>query len=97
MFRKSLGAQEGMVFVFPNDEDHSFWMKNTYIPLDMVFVSKEMRVVGILPDVPPLTEEPRSVGFPSRYVLEFAAGAMKASGIATGAHVTIDGTLPVAE
>lgn len=96
MFRKSLGANEGMVFVFPNDEDHRFWMKNTYIPLDMVFVSKEMRVVGVLSNVPPLTDDPCSVGVPSRYVLEFAAGAMKENGIDTGARVTIEGELPVA-
>jgi uncharacterized membrane protein (UPF0127 family) len=84
-----------MVFVFPNDEDHRFWMKNTYIPLDMVFVSEEMRVVGVLSNVPPLTDDPRSVGVPSRYVLEFAAGAMKENGIDTGARVTIEGELPV--
>lgn len=96
MFRKSVGAREGMLFVFPNDEDHSFWMKNTFIPLDMVFVSKELHVVGVLSDVPPLTEDPRSVGVPSRYVLEFSAGTMKAIGVAAGARVTIGGELPVA-
>lgn len=96
MFRKSVGAQEGMVFVFPEDDDHSFWMKNTLIPLDMVFVSSDWRVVGVLEDVPPLSEVSRSVGTPSRYVLEFAAGTMKREGIRAGARVKLEGTLPAA-
>ena len=94
MFRKSIGPQEGMIFVFPSDDDHSFWMKNTLTPLDMVFVSEDWRVVGVIEDVPPLSEVSRSVGTPSRYVLEFAAGTTKRLGIGTGDRVTVEGNLP---
>ena len=94
MYRKALPDNTGMIFVFSNERDNTFWMKNTYIPLDMVFVDREMKVVGILEDVPPLNEAPRSVGKPSMYVLEFSAGTMKKLGVVPGSKVEIDGTLP---
>lgn len=94
MFRKSLGANEGMIFLFDQQRRQSFWMKNTVISLDMLFVSSDWKVVGILKDVPPLTEEPRFVSAPSQYVLEFAAGTAARIGLVEGASVTISGTLP---
>jgi uncharacterized membrane protein (UPF0127 family) len=96
MFRRELQSNEGMLFVFPDEIKRSFWMKNTLIPLDMVFVSSDRKVVGILSHVPPLTEESRSVGKPSMYVLEFAGGTMRKFGIEAGASVLIDGKLPIA-
>lgn len=95
MFRKHLNPDEGMIFVFPEERLQSFWMKNTYIPLDMVFVSKELRVVGILENTTPLTETPRRVDLPSMYVLEFAGGTAKKFGITEGVRVAIRGDLPV--
>lgn len=97
MFRKSLGPQEGMIFLFGSERRQAFWMKNTLIPLDMVFVSSDWRVVGILTDVPPLTESPRSVSTPSQYVLEFAAGTATRLRLEEGAKVTIRGNLPAIE
>lgn len=94
MYRRSLDRDAGMIFVFPNERQNSFWMKNTYIPLDMVFVGRDMKVVGILHDVPPLNQLPRSVGKPSMYVLEFAAGTMKRHGVAEGATLSVLGPLP---
>jgi uncharacterized membrane protein (UPF0127 family) len=96
MYRRSLEEDAGMIFVFPEERDHSFWMKNTYIPLDMVFVGKDMRVVGVLADVPPLNLAPRTVGRPSLYVLEFAAGTMKRHGVEAGATLKIVGSMPLA-
>ena len=69
MFRRELAQNEGMRFIFPGEVIRSFWMKNTLIPLDMVFVSSDRKVLGMLENVPPLTEEPRTVGKPSMYVL----------------------------
>jgi uncharacterized membrane protein (UPF0127 family) len=97
MYRRSLAHDAGMIFVFPTERENSFWMKNTYIPLDMVFVGSDMKVVGILHDVPPLNQLPRSVGKPSMYVLEFAAGTMKRHGVGEGATLTVLSPLPTAQ
>ncbi len=94
MYRREVGEKRGMLFVFPNEKVQSFWMKNTLIPLDMVFVSKEMKVVGILENVPPLTEDPRYVDSPSLYVLEFAGGTMSKVGVGVGAKLVIRGQIP---
>ncbi len=97
MFRKSLGADEGMLFVFDRPAVHTFWMKDTFIALDMVFVSEDMKVVGILEDVPPLTQNGRSVGAESLYVLEFTSGAMRERGVKPGYSVRFVGQVPVGE
>jgi uncharacterized membrane protein (UPF0127 family) len=93
MYRREVGEGKGMLFVFPDEKVQSFWMKNTLVPLDMVFVSKEMKVVGILENVPPLTEDPRFVDIPSLYVLEFAGGTMRKVGVRTGAKLVIRGQI----
>ncbi len=94
MFRKSLAANTGMIFLFHEEREHSFWMKNTLIPLDMVFVSSAWKVVGALENVLPLTEDQRTVGIPSQYVLEFSAGTIKRLGVSSGAAVEVTGQLP---
>lgn len=94
MFRRSIGIDEGMIFLFPSEEEHSFWMKNTLIPLDMIFVSHDWKVVGIIENVPPLTEDHRTVAAPSKFVLEFAAGTAKKVGIVRGSQVVVRGQLP---
>jgi uncharacterized membrane protein (UPF0127 family) len=94
MFRRQLDEQGGMLFVFPEQDVHSFWMKNTVLSLDMVFVSADWRVVGILKRVPPMNEEPRRVEQPSQYVLEFQAGTADRIGLVEGATVKVDGVLP---
>jgi len=94
MYRRSLGTREGMIFLFPQSARQSFWMKNTFIPLDMVFVDSQWRVVGVLENVPPLTETPRSVDAASQYVLEFPGGVMGSLGIRAGDTVKVEGSLP---
>ena len=85
MFRDSLPQTGGMLFIFDEEEPRSFWMKNTKIPLDMIFISTEKKVQGILAAVPPMNEEPRSVpGVASRYVVELASGVAAERGIAVG-------------
>jgi uncharacterized membrane protein (UPF0127 family) len=84
MFRKSLAPKSGMIFIHKTDENHSFWMKNTFISLDMIFVDASKRIVGILPSVPILNEEPRQVDKPSRFVIELAAGEASKSGLQVG-------------
>jgi uncharacterized membrane protein (UPF0127 family) len=83
-----------MVFVFPEEREHAFWMKNTYIPLDMLFVSKDLTIVGVLENVTPLTETRRTVGKPSTYVVELAGGMAQRAGIRAGDKIRFDGQLP---
>ena len=96
MFRRELGARQGMLFLFPKPGRLSFWMKNTLIPLDMIFVSSDWRVVGVVANAVPLTEDPRMVEGESQYVLEFAGGTAAREGIVAGGKVAVKGTLPAA-
>lgn len=89
MHRRSLDPDRGMLFVFPRDEVQSFWMKNTFVALDMLFVSSDGRVVGVVENARPLTLESRSVGVPSRYVVELPAFTARERGIQTGARLSI--------
>ncbi len=90
MFRRSLGADEGMLFVFPESSEQRFWMKNTLVPLDMVFIGEDHRIVGIVENAEPRTLTPRTVGAPSRYVLEVAGGTAFARGWRRGDRVAFD-------
>jgi hypothetical protein len=94
MFRKTLAPETGMLFIFDDDQDHMFWMKNTLIPLDMIFISQEGVVEGIVRDAAPETETPRSVNHASRYVLEVNAGWAALKGVETGARVDVSEALP---
>jgi uncharacterized membrane protein (UPF0127 family) len=89
MDRTVLAPDAGMIFVFEREAMQSFWMKDTYIALDMVFVSGARKVVGVLRDVPPLTESSRAVKTPSRYVIELNAGFCAREGIVEGADVEL--------
>ncbi len=96
MFRRDLGSKQGMLFIYPQQARLSFWMKNTLIPLDMIFVSGEWKVVGIIENATPLSEESRSVDAESQYVLEFVGGTAARIGIREGATVEVRGVLPQA-
>jgi uncharacterized protein len=94
MYRQSLADGHGMIFVFQQDADHEFWMKNTYIPLDMIFIAVDGRIVGIHANATPLSEAGVSVGRPSRYVLEVPGGYAARRGIAPGDRVELQGVVP---
>src|SRR5436309_239154 len=91
MYRRSLAEGRGMLFVFDEDEDHAFWMKNTLIPLDMLFIARDGTVVGIHPNATPLSTANIGVGKPSRYVLEVPGGWAARHAIAAGARVEFRG------
>src|SRR3982750_960925 len=91
MFRPSLGAAEGMLFVFDQQSVHTFWMKNTLIPLDMLFIDKDRLIVGIVENAEPQTEPGRSVGKPSQYVLEIGGGLSGKLGLRAGQLVNFQG------
>ncbi len=90
MFRKELPEGRGMLFLFDEEGEHSFWMKDTLIPLDLIFVDSSGRVTGIVARARPLTLEPRSGG-PSRMVLEVPGGWAEAHGVRTGDRMTVEG------
>lgn len=94
MYRKHLGPTEGMLFLFPAQQRLRFWMKNTLIPLDMIFIDSTWRVAGVVANAVPLTEEPRGVERDSQYVIEVAGGRAKELGIVAGTKVIISGELP---
>jgi uncharacterized protein len=87
MYRPSLAEDRGMLFLFPEPDVHSFWMKDTLIPLDMIWLDSERRVIAIQRDVPPCQTDPCPSYGPSAvalYVLELAAGQAAAQGIEPG-------------
>ena len=94
MYVQHLPVDAGMIFLFTSDVDHTFWMHNTLIPLDMIFIRKDLTVAGIVAKAEPLTETPRSVGERSRYVLEVNGGWAAAHGVVKGSKVQLEGFTP---
>jgi uncharacterized protein len=87
MFRRAMGADEGMIFPMNQPRGASFWMRNTVIPLDLIFVSPDGRIANIAANAIPYDETPLlSVG-PVKAVLELNGGRAKALGIAAGDRV----------
>jgi uncharacterized protein len=84
MYRTKLGAEQGMIFVWPSEHIRTFWMHNTCLPLDMLFVAKDGTVVGLLEQVPTLNDRPRQVSCPAAYVLEVNAGWSRRHGVKPG-------------
>ncbi len=89
MFRKNLGAHEGMIFIFDKEQPVSFWMKNTFIPLDMLFVRENGVIAKITPDAKPFDETPLSSGEPVHSVIELNAGAARENHVAVGDKVIL--------
>ena len=87
MFRKQLPEGQGMLFDFHHEQPTSFWMKNTYIPLDMIFIRADGRILSIAENTVPLSEALVPSGGPVRAVLEVIAGTCKKLGIAPGDRV----------
>ncbi|MEJ0052497.1 MAG: DUF192 domain-containing protein [Methylovirgula sp.] len=74
MFRKSIPADYGMLFDFKHEQTVMMWMKNTFIPLDMLFMDKTGKVVGIVANAEPMSEKILTVGKPTDAVLELRGG-----------------------
>lgn len=88
MDRREMAADHGMIFVFEIEQHLSFWMKNTYIPLDIVFVNKAGKVVSVK-TMKPLDETPVESDGWSLYAVEVNAGAAEKAGIKAGDVITI--------
>ncbi|HVO93857.1 MAG TPA: DUF192 domain-containing protein [Terriglobales bacterium] len=90
-YRRELAEDHGMIFLFSGESLQTFWMKNTPIPLDMIFINRERKIVGIVGETRPFSLDPRSVATPSQYVLEIKGGLAKRMGIQAGDAVRFDG------
>ena len=88
MFRKALPEGQGMLFDFKRDSPVSFWMHNTYISLDMIFIAGDGRIVHVVEDAKPQSDDLIPSGGPVRAVLEVIAGTAQKLGIAPGDRVT---------
>jgi len=87
MYREKLAPDHGMLFLFPEEQQQGFWMKNTPIPLDIMFIKADKTVLGVAENCEPLTEITRSVPGKSKYVLEVIGGFAQAHGIGPGTLV----------
>jgi uncharacterized protein len=94
MYRQHLAPNAGMLFLMRSEDDHAFYMRNTLIPLDMIFITREMTIAGIYENAVPKTETLRSVGKPSLYVLEVNGGWAAAHRVAAGARVRFENVTP---
>ncbi len=74
MFRSHLGPNQGMFFIFTEEEEQIFWMKNTELSLDIIFVSRELRIIHIAKHTVPFSKEPILSINPAKYVVEVNAG-----------------------
>lgn len=90
MFRRRLAPNQGMIFEFPDVRPRSMWMRNTFIPLDMVFVDEADRVIDIVHEAEPLSEEPRGVSEPAKYVIELPGGFCKRRGVRRGDALEVE-------
>ncbi|HET6804673.1 MAG TPA: DUF192 domain-containing protein [Frateuria sp.] len=96
MMRTQLPADHSMLFVFPDTQPRWFWMKNTLIPLDILYFGADRRLVSMQLDVPPCKADPCPVypsDAPARYVLELPAGTARRIGVETGDELTVDGSI----
>ncbi len=84
MFRQSLDADRGMLFDFKQERDVSFWMQNTFIPLDMIFIAADGTVKKIHANARPLDQTSISSGEPVRFVLEIPGGRAAEIGLEPG-------------
>lgn len=86
MYRRELAPNTGMLFVFEGPEIRRFWMRNTYLPLDMIFLNERKVVVGIEENTVPLDETSRGPDQPAQYVVEVLAGEARRHGLTVGSR-----------
>jgi len=84
MFREQLAANEGMLFLYPKEKPVSFWMKNTPLPLDMIFIDGAGRIINVAAMAKPFDTSPISSGGPAKAVLEILGGSAGQLGIKSG-------------
>jgi len=89
-YRNELGEDQGMLFLFPSQGAQSFWMKNTPLPLDMIFIGSDLKIVGIIHQAVPFSTTSLTVPVPSQFVLEIKGGLSRRKGIEVGNPVRFE-------
>jgi len=95
MYRHDLPESHGMLFLFPREEPLSFWMKNTPLPLDIIFINAAHTIVSIASNTTPFSEKPLPSGSPAQFVLEVNGGFCQRHGVAVGDRAEFTGALPL--
>ena len=91
MFRRELPQDHGMLFVFGETAPRSFWMKNTLLPLDLIFLGEDRAVVDVIERAEPLSLTQRKSKGPARYVLEVLGGEAAAHAVGPGLRAVFVG------
>jgi uncharacterized membrane protein (UPF0127 family) len=84
MQRASLPSESGMLFIFPNEEPQGFWMGNTQMSLDLIYVAGDSSIVSIAKYAQPMAQETIPSGAPAQYVVEVPAGYSDSTGLIEG-------------
>jgi uncharacterized membrane protein (UPF0127 family) len=93
MYRDSLAPGKGMIFLFTATGEYPFWMKNTLIPLDLIWIDDQKRVVHVASDVPPCRADPCTSyppHAPARSVLELAGGSARTHRVVAGSQLRFE-------
>lgn len=90
MFRKNLNSNRGMLFIFPTERNVEIWMKNTFLSLDIIFISEEKLVIGVVKKTLPLSAKIYSITEKSKYVLEVNGGIIDYYNINLGDKIKIE-------
>lgn len=88
MYRRQMELSHGMLFIFAEEDLRSFWMKNTYLPLDILYLDAKRKILRIHENVATLNEMPIPSDFPAKYVIEVNAGFCALHNLKTGDWMT---------
>ncbi|WP_317042879.1 DUF192 domain-containing protein [Maribacter ulvicola] len=88
MYRKGMDANQGMLFIFPDERIHSFYMKNTEFPLDIIYIKEDLKIASFQENAQPLNEAGLSSQVPIKYVLEVNGGLTQELGLSVGDSIS---------
>lgn len=90
MYREELGENQGMLFIFPNEQVRSFYMKNTKIPLDIIYIDENKSIVSFQKNAKPYDETSLPSNAPAKYVLEVYSGLSDAWELEVGDKIAFE-------
>lgn len=88
MYRKGMENNQGMLFIFPDERMHSFYMKNTEFPLDIIYIKENLKIASFQENAQPLNETGLSSQVPIKYVLEINGGLAQELGLSIGDSIS---------